>query len=188
MLLNLTIDEATDFIESAETIKQDQVIPGHFRPCTESTYPPGLDWLYRYEQAMLKFLGPRLTSHPDDLFGEQSLFHEALSNAFLHAHHRNRLKPITVSVLMGNKGFMIQVADRGRGFNLEKAYRHCRKKRRYLTAAGNGVRLMAESRRYGVFYNRKGTEFNLLYLYENNLADHFTDKLAVVLEPHVEAA
>jgi hypothetical protein len=188
MLLDLTMEEAGDFIMSAETVKQDEVIPGHFRPCPESTYQPGMDWLFRYEQALVKFLSPKLTCHPDDLTGEKSLFHEAMCNAFSHGHHRDRLKPIAVDVLLGDQGFMIQVADRGRGFNLQKVYRHCRMKRRYLTAAGDGIRRMAESQRYGVFYNRKGTKFHLLYLFSNNLAEHFSDRLAVVLEPHAEAA
>jgi hypothetical protein len=188
MLLNLTMEEAGDFIESAEIIKQDRVIPGHFRPCPESTYKPGLDWLYRYEQAMLNFLAPKLASLPDDLMGEKSLFHEALCNAFNHAHHRDRLKPITVTVLLGDKGLIIRVADGGRGFNLQKVYKHCRMKRRYLTAAGDGIRRMAESHRYGVFYNHKGTEFNLLYLFENKLTEQFSDRFAVFLEPCAEAA
>jgi hypothetical protein len=188
MLLNLTMEEAGDFIESAEIIKQDQVIPGHFRPCPASTYKSGLDWLYRYEQAMLDFLAPKLASRPDDLMGEKSLFHEAMCNAFCHGHHRDRLKPITVTVLLGDKGFMIRVADGGRGFNLQKVYKHCRMKRRFLTAAGNGIRRMAHSERYGVFFNRKGTEFHLLYLFENKLAEHFSDRFAVFLEPCAEAA
>jgi len=137
---------------------------------------------------MLRFLPPKLASHPDDLFGEESLFHEALCNAFIHGHHRDRLKPITVTVLLGDKGVMIRVADGGRGFNLQKVYRHCRMKRRYLTAAGDGIRRMAESHRYGVFYSHNGTEFNLLYLFEDKLAEQFSDRLAVNLEPCAEAA
>ncbi|MEJ2158024.1 MAG: hypothetical protein P8X96_22060 [Desulfobacteraceae bacterium] len=188
MLLNLTMEEARDFIESAEIIRKDQVIPGHFRPCPDSTYKPGLDWLYRYERAMMKSLEPVLTSLPPDLIGEKSLFHAALSNAFRHAHHGDRLKPITVSVLQGRKGFLIQVTDCGRGFNLHKIYKHCRRKRRYLTPVGSGIRRMAESRRYGVFYNPKGTAFHLLYLFEDDLEKHFSHKLTVLLEPHAEAA
>lgn len=186
MLLNLTIDEASDFIDSAEKIKEDQVIPGHFRPCPESPYQTGYDWLYRYEQTMAQFLEPKLKSQPDDLIGEKSLLHEALSNAFDHAHHHDRLRPITVSVLLGDKGFIIQVADCGKGFNLQKVYKHYRKKRRYLTTVGNGIRRMAETHQYGVFYNPKGTQVHLLYLFKNNLEDLFSDRLAVV--PKAQAA
>jgi hypothetical protein len=188
MLLNLTIEEAGEIIESAEIIKEDQVIPGHFRPCPESPYQPGFDWLYRYEQNTVKFLESKLKSCPTDLIGEKSLLHETLSNAFCHAHHRERLKPITVSVLLGRKGFIIQVTDRGKGFNLQKAYRHYRKKRRYLTTVGNGIRRMAEAQRYGVFYNTKGTQAHLLYLFDNNLNDLCADRFAVVPQSQAEAA
>lgn len=188
MLLNLTIDEACDIIASAEIIKKDQVVPGHFRPCPESPYPPGYDWLYRYEQTMTEFLKPKLKSHSVELIGEKSLLHETLSNAFCHGHHHDRLTPIAVSVLLGDKGFIIQVADRGKGFNLQKVYKHYRKNRRYLTTVGNGIRRMAETHQFGVFYNPKGTEVNLLSLFDDNLDDLFADRLAVVPESQAEAA
>ena len=188
MLLNMTIDEARDFIESAEIIKEYQVIPGHFRPCSNSPYRPGYDWLYRYEQDVAKFLRPKLKSHPSDLTGEKSLLHQALSNAFDHAHHRDRLKPITVRILLGGKGFIIQVTDCGKGFNLKKMYKHCRKNRRYLSSVGNGLRLMAANPRYGVFYNRKGTTFHLLFLYEENLDEQLSNRLAVAPKTRLEPA
>jgi hypothetical protein len=188
MLLNLTIDEASDFIKSAEIIKKDQVIPGHFRPCPESPYQPGYDWLYRYEQTMAQFLESKLKSNPTELIGEKGLLHEALSNAFCHGHHHDRLTPITVSVLQGDKGFIIQIADRGKGFNLQKVYKHYRKKRRYLTTVGNGIRQMAETHRFGVFYNPKGNQVHLLCLFNDNLEELFADRLAVAPECQTEAA
>jgi anti-sigma regulatory factor (Ser/Thr protein kinase) len=188
MLLNLTIGQASDIIDSAEIIRKDQVIPGHFRPCPESPYPPGYDWLYRYEHTMAKFLESKLQSLPADLIGDKSLLNEALSNAFCHAHHQDRLKPITVSVLLGTKGFIIQVTDCGKGFNLQKAYKHYRKKRRYLTTVGNGIRRMAEAHQYGVFYNTKGTRVHLLYLFDSNLNELFADQVAVVPKSQAEAA
>jgi hypothetical protein len=184
----MTIDEARDFIESAEIIKEYQVIPGHFRPCLTSPYRTGYDWLYRFEQDVAKFLGPKLKFHPSDLTGEKSLLHQALSNAFDHAHHRNRLKPITVRILLGSKGFIIQVTDCGRGFNLQRMYKHCRKNRRYLSSVGDGLRLMAANHRYGVFYNRKGTSFHLLFLYEENLDEQLSNHLAVVPKTRQEPA
>jgi hypothetical protein len=188
MLLNLTIGEAGDIIESAETLKTDQVIPGHFRPCPESPYPPGYDWLYRYEQTIAKFLASKLKSLPSDLVGAKGLLHEALSNAYCHAHHQDRLKPITVSILLGNNGFIIQVTDCGKGFNLQKVYKHYRKKRRYLTTVGNGIRRMAEAHQFGVFYNPKGTQVHLLYLFDKKLNDLSADLIAVAPNSQAEAA
>ncbi len=188
MLLNMTIDEARDFIGSAELIKEYHVIPGHYRPCAKSPYRSGYDWLYRYEQSMAKFLEQKLQSHPADLIGEKSLLHQALSNAFAHAHHRDRLKPITVRILLGDKGFIIQVTDCGKGFNLQKVFKHSYKKRWYLFPVGNGIRSMAANPQYGVFYNRKGTAFHLLYLFKENLDEQFSNRLAVASESHRPSA
>jgi hypothetical protein len=169
MLLNLDVSKASEFIEAPEVIRKDQVIPGHFRPCPESPYGQGFDWLYRYELKISAFLKPWLKPPPSDLIGEKSLLHQALSNAYCHAHHRDPLKPITVRVLLGSQGLIIQVNDCGKGFKVQKVYKHYRKKRRYLTCVGNGIRLMAASSRYGAFYNQQGTAFHLLYPFHKKL-------------------
>lgn len=188
MLLNLDVSQAIDFIESPELIREDQVIPGHFRPCPESPYGAGFDWLYRYELKISAFLKPWFKSHPSDLMGEKGLLHEAMSNAFCHAHHRNPLLPITVRVLLGEQGLIIRVKDCGKGFNVQKVYNHYRKKRRYLTAVGNGVRLMAASPTYGAFYNQKGTEFHLLYPFKKKLTELSSDQVDVQPKREAQAA
>lgn len=186
MLLNLSISQAVDFLESPEIIREDKVVPGHFRPCPDSPYGTGFDWLYRYERSIAEFLKPLLKFYPSDLIGEKSLFHEALSNAFCHAHHRNTLQPISVRFMLGDKGLIIRVADRGKGFNVQKVYKQYRKKRRYLTSVGNGIRLMAASQRYGTFYNDKGTSLYLLYPFEKKLVDLPSDRIAAMPERKVE--
>jgi hypothetical protein len=177
MLLNFDVSQASEFIESPETIREDRVIPGHFRPCPESPYGAGFDWLYRYELKIATFLEPWLKSPLSDLIGEKSLLHEALSNAYCHAHHRDPLKPITVRVLLGSQGLIIQVNDCGKGFNVQKVYKHYRKKRRYLTCVGNGIRLMAASSRCGAFYNQKGTAVHLLYPFHQKLDELSSNRI-----------
>lgn len=188
MLLNLDVSQATDFIESPELIREDQVIPGHFRPCPESPYGKGFDWLYRYELKIAAFLEPWFKSNPSDLVGEKSLLHEALSNAFCHAHHRNPLMPIRVRVLLGEQGLIIRVTDGGKGFNVQKVYKHYRNKRRYLTSVGNGIRLMAASSRYGAFYNEKGTDFHLLVPFKKELTELSFDRIEATPERQAQAA
>ena len=73
-------------------------------------------------------------------------------------------------------------------FNLRKVLNHYRKKRRYLTTVGTGIRRMAETHQYGVFYNPKGTEVHLLCLFDDNLDDKFADRLAVAPPTQAEAA
>jgi len=41
MLLTLDTGQALELIESPELIREDQVIPGHFRPCPGSPCGPG---------------------------------------------------------------------------------------------------------------------------------------------------
>lgn len=130
----------------------------------------------------------RLKFHHSELIGEKSLLHEAMSNSFCHAHHRNTLKPINVRFLSGSQGFIIRVSDGGKGFNVQKVYKHHRKKRRYLNSAGNGIRLMAESPQYGVFYNNQGTAFHLIYLFEKELAEFSSGDRVGSPEPEIEAA
>lgn len=188
MLLNLTVSEAIDFLESPEIIREDQIVPGHFRPCPDSPYGAGFDWLHRYEHSIAEFLKSILKMHPCDLIGEKSLLHEALSNAFCHAHHRNPLKPISVRFMLGDKGFIIRVVDCGKGFNVQKIYKQYRKKRRYLTSVGDGIRLMAASHRYGTFYNAKGTAFYLLHPFEKKLSDLPPDRIAAIPEHEIDEA
>ncbi len=188
MLLNLNIGQACDLIDSPEMIREDQVIPGHSRPCPDSPYGTGYDWLYRYERTIAAFLEPWMKPHHSDLFGNKGLLHQALSNAFCHAHHRNPLQSITVRILLGGQGLIIRVTDCGKGFNVQKLYKHYRKKRRYLTSVGNGIRLMAAAPHYGIFYNQNGTEFSLLYLFEKRITELSPELFATQPEPLVETA
>jgi hypothetical protein len=186
MLLNLNVSQAVDFLESPEIIREDQVIPGHFRPCQASPYGSGFDWLYRYERLITDYFEPLLKFDLSNLFGKNSLLHEALANAFCHAHHRNTLKPIKVRFMLGDQGLIIRVSDCGKGFNVQKIYRQYRKKRRYLTSVGNGIRSMAASIQYGTFYNDSGTAFYLLFPFEKKLTDLPSDQIAAMLEREVE--
>jgi anti-sigma regulatory factor (Ser/Thr protein kinase) len=188
MLLNLNVNQAIEFLESPKIIREDQVIPGHFRPCPASPYGAGFDWLYRYEHSITAFFESLLNFDPSDLIGKNSLLHEALVNAFCHAHHRNTLKPINVRFMMGDQGLIIRVSDCGKGFNVQKIYRQYRKKRRYLTSVGNGIRSMAASIQYGTFYNDSGTAFYLIFPFEKKLTDLPSDKIAAMPEGEVEEA
>lgn len=182
MLLTLDPGLALELIESPELIREDRVIPGHFRPCPGSPYGPGYDWIYRYEGKLTQFLEPLLQSHQAELTGEKGLIYQALSNAFCHAHHKNPLKPITVSVLLGRTGLIVRVTDGGKGFNVPRIYKHYINKKRHFTSIGNGIRFMAASAHFGIFYDQKGTQINLLYLFENGLSRLSSDLIAAAPE------
>lgn len=186
MLLPLNSKQALELIDSPEIIREDQVIPGHFRPCMDSPYGAGYDWIYRYERKIAPFFEPLLKSHHAELAGEKGLLYEALSNAFCYGHHKNPLKPITVSVLLGRTGLIVRVSDCGKGFNVKKVYKHYEKRKRRFSSVGNGIRLMASSPCFGIFYNQKGTAINFLYLFENGLSILSPDRIVSAPEPQGE--
>lgn len=187
MLLTLRPSQVHELIESLEMIREDKVVPGHFRPCTDSPYESGYDWLYRYERSIALFLGPRLKYHHTELTGENGLLYEVLSNAFCHAHHKDPLKPIIVSVLFGRIGLLVRVSDCGKGFNVQKVFKHYVKKKRYFTSVGNGIRAMASSPHFSIFYNRKGTTVNILYLFDNAQTKLPADLIVAVPEQQIES-
>lgn len=187
MLLTLDCDQALELIEAPELIREDQVIPGHFRPFPGSPYGPGYGWIFRYEGKLARFLEPLLKSHQVELTGEKGLLFQALSNAFCHAHHKDRLKPITVSVLLGRTGLIIRVSDCGKGFNVPRIYKHYVYKKRHFTSVGSGIRFMAASPHFGIFYNQRGTQINLLYLFEDGLNRLSSDLVAAAPEQQVES-
>ena len=80
MLLTLTPDQALELLESLETIREDNIVPGHFRPCPDSPYGPGYDWVYRYESKIGPLLEPFLNPHQSELLGKHGLLLQALSN------------------------------------------------------------------------------------------------------------
>ncbi len=165
MLLNLTPAQALEVIESLETIREDRVVPGHFRPCPDSPYGSGYDWVYRYECKIGPLLEPLLKPYHNELLGEKGLLREALSNAFCHGHHKDPLKPITVNIMLGRIGMIMCIVDGGKGFNVQRVYKHYARKKRYFTPIGNGIRLMASTPHFGTFYSQKGAAINLLYLF-----------------------
>lgn len=169
MLLTINPSQARELFESLELFREDKIIPGHFRPCKDSPYGHGYDWIYRYERKIAPFIEPRLKAHHTELTGEKGLLYEALTNAFCHAHRKDPLKPITVGIHTGRIGLLVRVSDCGKGFNVQKVFKHYVKKKRYFSWVGSGIRLMALSPHFSVFYNQKGTTVNLLYLFDNGL-------------------
>ncbi|MEJ2153819.1 MAG: ATP-binding protein [Desulfobacteraceae bacterium] len=170
MLLSINFQQAQDFIQSPRLIRRDRVVPAEFPECVNSTYRPGYDWLYQYERDIAGFLSPWLKPYRYDLIGEKGILCEALSNAFSHGHGKDPRKIITVEVYRGERGLLVRVEDSGKGFNVDRVYQSYLKKKVYYHTAGNGIHLMASSRRFGIFYSAVGATFHLLYAFDKDLA------------------
>lgn len=168
MWLSIDLKGALDYIQSPKLIRSDTIIPEKFPECADSTYRSGYDWLYRYERSIAGFLEPWLKPYRYDLIGEKGILCEALSNAFSHGHDKDPKKAIVVRVYLGTRGLLVRVGDTGKGFDVNHVIQCYQKKKNYYHTAGNGIRLMATSEHFGVFYDSSGSAFHMLYDFGQN--------------------
>ena len=82
------------------------------------------------------------------------------------------MKFFLVSILL----FTLQITfsqqtagDTGPGFDVQAVYGRFRTKEKYYSKAGNGIRLMARSRSFGILHDNSGTVFILVHLFDNGI-------------------
>ncbi|MGD9212718.1 MAG: ATP-binding protein [Desulfobacteraceae bacterium] len=168
MLLSISFKNALKLIGNGKEILHENIIPKEFPLNPNSTYRTGYHWLYRYERDLIGHLSPWLEHFRYELIGEKGLLAEALSNAFYHGHRKDPKLCIEVTIYVGLKGILVKIHDCGAGFDVKKIYNHYLKGKPYFHTAGNGIRSMANSKLFGIFYNNLGNTFHLLYLFEQN--------------------
>ncbi len=169
MWLKLSIDKALDIIDSPTVLLRERIVPVQCSPVSHSPYRPGYDWLFKYEREIARALSPWTESKRWELIGNKGILCEALSNAFYHGHGKDGTKPIDVTIHTGRKGLIVRIEDQGPGFDVDAIYERYNKKKLYYSLAGNGTRLMIRSENFGVFYNRKGTAFHLIHLFDSEI-------------------
>jgi hypothetical protein len=168
MLFLMTLEEALAIIGDGRQIVNETVIPKAFRQEPNSTYRNGYHWLFRYERDLARQLEPWLKPYRYELIGEKGILAEALSNAFYHGHRKDPKLPIDVRIYQGQKGMVVRIHDCGTGFNVKKIHDYFLRGKIYFHSAGNGFRRMADSKRFGVFYNTIGNTFHMVYLFDQN--------------------
>lgn len=165
MLIEIRPDEALDMLENAVSVFERKVVPRN-EPCAgHSPYLPEYDWMFLFERKLLKYLGPRIEEHRREMVGPSGLLSEALSNSYCHGNRRDPDLPIYVNVFKGDKGLLIKIEDSGDGFNYEEALNKLEQGGTYYKLSGNGLRRMAGSENFAVFYGKRGKPFYLLYLF-----------------------
>lgn len=172
MLLFIKPATVLKSIAEPKCIRKDILIPEKSAPVVHSPYRPGYDWLFGYERKLARFLEPWLKKYRYELIGEKGLLCEALSNAFYHGHRKNAALPITVSIYLGGKGLIIRIKDAGSGFDLNTVFEKYARGKTYFHSAGNGLKLMNASKRFGIFYNHAGTAFHLLHLFGEDIEQY----------------
>lgn len=163
MWLSIDLKGALDYIQRPKLIRSDTIVPEDFPECADSPYRKGYDWLYRYERTIAGYLEPWLKPYRYELIGEKGILCEALANAFSHGHGKNPEKAISLKVYLGTQGLVIRVSDSGKGFDVKSVIQGYLEKKVYYHTAGNGIRRMATSKRFGIFYDRSGSAFHMLY-------------------------
>lgn len=176
MLFSLTLKEAIELIGDGQQILHETIIPQKFRQDPNSTYRSGYHWLYRYERDLARHLEPWLKRYRYELIGEKGILAEALSNAFCHGHRKNPKLPIEIRIYKGQKGILVRIHDCGKGFDVKKTHLQYLRGKAYFHTAGNGFRLMASNRIFGIFYNTLGTAFHMVYLFDKNWPENIQNK------------
>ncbi len=169
MWLNVSMDNALDIIDSPKVLLRERIVPSQCPSVPHSPYRPGYDWLFKYEREIARALSPWTESRRWELIGNQGILCEALSNAFYHGHGKDGAKPIDVAVHVGRTGLVVRIEHQGTGFDVDAIYERYKRKKLYYNLAGNGIRLMIRSETFGIFYNRRGNAFHLIYLFDEGI-------------------
>ena len=166
MFVDLTLEQALELLGDARPTLEERIVPALAPPAPNSPYVPEYEWMFAAERGVIRRLQAYLGTYRDHLVGAGGLLSEALSNAYCHAHRRDPALPITIRGLTGRRGVLIRVEDSGPGFDVEGAMRRRAAGRRYFQVAGSGMRRMAESELFQVFYDPAGSAVNLLHIVE----------------------
>lgn len=169
MILDISFYNILDKLGHCRVAFNETILPDRCPPVPNSPYRPGYDWLFVYERKLASFLEPWLKSYRYELIGEKGLLCEALSNAYCHGNKRNGALPIHVRVYVGTFGLLIQIQDSGTGFDVNQVLTDCANRKAYFHQAGNGTRLMVESKIFGVFYEKGGATFYMVYAFDEDL-------------------
>lgn len=169
MILEISFFDTLAQLGQCRVVFNETIHPDQCPAVPNSPYRPGYDWIFAYERKLASVLEQWLKPYRYELIGESGLLCEALSNGYCHGNRRNAALPIYVRVYVGTLGLLIQIQDSGQGFDVKRVLTHCANHKTYFHHAGNGIRLMMESKTFGIFYEKGGAAFYMLYVFDKNL-------------------
>ncbi len=121
----------------------DEVVPDLVELFADHHYAPNYAWMYAYEKRLKyrieEVLGQPLGGLERILFGPDGVLSEAISNAFVHGHHRDPSRPIRVGCRVGTRGLLFSIGDQGKGFDVTKVLTALGRGGAYFHVAGNGL-------------------------------------------------
>lgn len=172
------IDLAQDFDAMAASLQPllagwaDLVVPREVTLVSNPRYSPRYAWMFSYERKLrdrlCEILGRKSSAVFERvLFGADGVVSEGLSNAFVHGHGRDPLRPIRVRCVVSENGLAVSITDQGPGFDVPSTVRMVEEEGRYFRQAGNGMRAFFDREGVTVSYDDGGRTLNIRY----NLAD-----------------
>ena len=143
----------------------DLVVPRDVEIMPNFGYTPDYAWMYSYEKR-LKYRIEACSRRPLGsverlLFGEDGVFSEAVSNAFVHGNRRRTDLPIEIVTVVGERGLAFSIGDCGDGFDFEATLAAVSRGLVYFKCAGNGLRALNDREDVVASYARGGRVLHL---------------------------
>jgi hypothetical protein len=163
VVIEATLPEALARIGGGEVLLDDVVVPAECVPCADAPYRLEYAWMFHAERRVARTLDPWLVAHRGELVGPGGVLSEALANAYRHGHGRDPRLPIRILVTRGARGLLVRIEDRGPGFDVAGTLHRFRAGKPYFDVAGGGLRALAGTTRFGVFWSDGGRAVHLLH-------------------------
>jgi hypothetical protein len=165
MIAGMTLEQALAAIGESEVLLDETVVPSSCPVVDHSPYRPEYGWMFRVERRVARAVESCLPDRRSELIGPGGLVSESLANAFLHGNRRDANRPISIHLLRGRRGVLLRIHDCGSGFDVGSKVASLHSGRQYFEVAGRGLRAMASSRTFRVFFGDRGSTLCLLHLF-----------------------
>ena len=162
MIVQMDLAEALREIEASVATAEHIVVPASVEPPSHNPYRPEYAWQFAFERRLLRTHREQLERYRDQLIGNGGLLSESLSNAYVHGNQRDISLPIVVTLFAGKGGYLLRVANSGKGFDVDGTLARFRSNVRYFHVAGSGLRHLASSAQFEAFFSTDGRAVHLL--------------------------
>ncbi len=163
MLVDIELDSALRSLVEPHVKLKDQVIPTLQPALPTNCYRSEYAWQHSYERSLMKRARDWIGGQRDELIGASGLLSETLSNAYVHGNQRDPCRPITVELFVGQRGYLLRVAQSGLGFDYREVVGRYRRRAHYYNIGGNGIRKLDTNQYFCAFFGDDGRAVHLWY-------------------------
>lgn len=163
MLVDVDIECALRHLGGPNLTVHDDVVPATQPTLPTNCYRPEYAWQHSYERSFMRRTKDWIGAQRAELIGAAGLFSEALSNAYAHGNQRDPHRVIEVELYTGQKGYLLRVAQSGKGFDYQTIVAKYRRREHYYSIGGNGIRKLDSSPCFRTFFGDGGRAVHLWY-------------------------